>query len=351
MAKGADRDMQKLFPEGFMFMNALYGISCAELATNTKGAIAEDAYEESYRCFVKMNTAEARSIFDEYLLLPYGAYYQGWSTYQLGCLIEAGQNKPADTALENLFKFRCDRIAKAVEYGQIPYLESYIGYTWPADMVVCIAALSLHDRLFVPQYKAIIKRWISAVHTHLDNKGMMPHSVDAFDNYPTQAAQGNSLGLMLCFLKQIDTELYAQQYNLYKKFFIESRFGLPGIREYPVGIQGEGDIDSGPVILGIGGAASIVGLRVLATEKDPQHAVALRNSIEAFGMPTQGNKTKKYLFGVLPMADVFIFWANSTEQTQDAELTTAFKWRATFQIYSGIALLLMIFLIGFIWKN
>ena len=41
----------------------------------------------------------------------------------------------------------------------------------------------------------------------------------------------------------------------YKKHFIEYKFGLPAVREYPIGMDSQGDVDSGPVILGIGTSA------------------------------------------------------------------------------------------------
>jgi len=126
--------------------------------------------------------------------------------------------------------------------------------------------------------------------------------------------------------------------------FSDNRFGLSGIRQYPSGIKGGGDIDSGPIIFGIGGAASIVGQRVYAQQNDWATYEGLRNSIESFGFGLTINKKKRYIFGQLPMADAFICWSNAIEKTSDQVKVTT-NWRIRFHLYSAfvLAVLFLIF--------
>lgn len=350
MKNGADDDMQRLFPEGYMFMNALHGISAAELAANATGTLREEALLESYRCYVKMNTDKARSIFPDDLILAHGAYYRGWSAYHMAKLI-AAQKEQRDEELVEDFKKNCSDIAKAMNYSQTPYLESFHNWAWPADMMMCIAALAEHDELFEPQYGNVINAWLDKVKERLDPLGMLPHRVDAIDGKPAQNARGCSMSLMLCFLKDIDRDFYQEQYALYKQYFVTTRFGLPGISEYPKGTEGDADADSGPVLLGVGGSASIVGVRVLAAEKELPTAIALRNSIEAFGMSIQHNQTKKYLFGALPMADAFIMWANSTELQKERELIADEPWKRMFQLYTGAIFAIVLLSVYLLWRK
>jgi hypothetical protein len=119
---------------------------------------------------------------------------------------------------------------------------------------------------------------------------------------------------MLCLLPEIDSMFAEEQFVLYEQYFVTARLGLPGIREYPAGIDGNGDIDSGPVIWGIGGAASVVGQRAAAANGREDLYVGLRNSLEAFGAAYPLFGKKKYLFGQLPMADAFIAWGNAVEK-------------------------------------
>lgn len=350
MHAGEDRKMQQLFPEGYMFMNALHGIFSAELAGAQQQKDYKDMWLESYRCYVNMNSDEARRIFPQGLLLPYGAYYNGWSTYHMGKLI-AAERGGADTELSDTFKLRCQTIALAMNRQENPYLESYSQFAWPADMLMCVAALAEHDKLYPPLYESTIAKWVSEVKLRADSLGMLPHRVDYLTGMPAEAARGSSMSLMLCFLKEVDTDLYNRQLALYNKYFVTSRFGLPGIREYALGTEGEGDADSGPVLLGVGGSASIVGLRVMATQKDAALAIGLRNSIEAFGMATQSTTKKKYLFGALPMADAFIAWANATELTLADELHTTTNWRSSFQIYSALVFAICLLVLLLLWRT
>src|SRR6476620_5407047 len=48
MHNGADRNMQQVFPEGYVFMNSLYGLSQAEMANGLTGDAYAEAYLESY---------------------------------------------------------------------------------------------------------------------------------------------------------------------------------------------------------------------------------------------------------------------------------------------------------------
>jgi hypothetical protein len=116
---------------------------------------------------------------------------------------------------------------------------------------------------------------------------------------------------MLIFLHDIDQSFARKQFRIYDSLFIGKRFGLTCIYEYPRGTWGVGDIDSGPVILGVGGAASIVGMRTLGMFEQEDKAISIRNGIESFGLSRRKENTKSYLFGTLPMADAFITWAQA----------------------------------------
>ncbi len=216
-----------------------------------------------------------------------------------------------------------------------PYPESYQGASWPADAVMCIASLAIHDRIFKPLYGDVIKLWLERVRRKVDSIGLIPHSVEATTGIPLEHARGSSQCLILSFLRDIDRGFAREQFDIFKEKFPDKCFGLYGVREYPKGVSGAGDIDSGPVIFQIGAAASIVGMRTLNTYSEKKHAASLRNSIEAFGFPMHRSGAKMYLLGQLPMADVFIAWAHSDAILFDKKLSPfaySFTW---FHFYSA----------------
>ncbi len=135
------------------------------------------------------------------------------------------------------------------------------------------------------------------------------------------------------------------QFEKYKKHFIEYKFGLPAVREYPIGVDNDGDVDSGPVIMGVGASASIVAIRAMAENKEAAFYVPIRNAIEAFGFPNSFGFGKKYVLGELTVADAFIAWSNA-KSVQNLP-NPPFFWRMWLHLFS---LCVLSFICWFAWK-
>lgn len=334
MDDGAAEDMQRLYPEGYIFMHALYGLAWADVAARAEagGAIYRQAFQEVEKSCEYLGSNTAREIFDEFLPLSYGAFYQGWYNYVVGkkLLLQAPSKRSVREVAA--FRERCQDIARVIQSDKTPYPSSYQFGAWPADATVGVASLALHDKLFAPQYRKVMNRWITRVRERLDTHGLIPHAVDPVTGTIQEEARGSSQSLMLSFLPEIDAAFAREQFNRYQALFVMHRFGLPCVREYPVGTFGLGDIDSGPVILQAGAAASLSGLRTLALHDEQQLYVGLRNSIEAFGVPITCEGKKQYLFGQLPVADAFIAWGHAAANPS-AKAVGA--WQVKFHLYSG----------------
>ena len=215
---------------------------------------------------------------------------------------------------------------------------------WPADNMLAIASLNLGEQILAGSHspKSILPNWLEKVKNLLDDNGRIPHGVQWETGKTIEASKGNSMSLMLCFLYDIDSSFAKSQFINYKENFLDERLGLPGIREHAKGLAGDGDIDSGPVIWGIGGAASIVGQRTMATYSEWNVYQGLRNSIEAFGAAYTRNGKKKYVFGQMPMADAFIAWSNIA--AKESAIKTTSNWRWKFQLGSALVLLALFYI-------
>lgn len=79
METGAADDMQALYPEGYIFMHALYGLAWHDFARKLTPAtpLYKEAQAEISKSCTAVQLPQARAIFDEYLMLPYGAFYTG----------------------------------------------------------------------------------------------------------------------------------------------------------------------------------------------------------------------------------------------------------------------------------
>lgn len=347
MQNHADQEMQNLYPEGYIFMNALYGLTWINVLENTdvKSSFYKEGREEIEIAFGKINSRAGRAIFDETLPLPFGAFYTGWSSYLLGRKLMLEPGSVRDTNQVYYFKAQCKNIAKVLKENTYP--ATYYGGVWPADVTLCVASLVIHDRLFPPQYGADIKIWIAQVKLKLDSNGLIPHAIQYKDQEIAHEARGSSQSLMLIFLKEIDPEFAAQQYAVYKEKFVDIRLGLTGIREYPTGEYGVGDVDSGPVIFQMGGAATIVGMQTLNLYGDHEMSQQIRSTIEGLALPVNKDNDKFYVFGLLPMADVFIAWSHSSDK-----FTKEFKQSSTvFHLFSTVIVLLLLAILWWLWRK
>ncbi|HYV92720.1 MAG TPA: hypothetical protein VE978_13070 [Chitinophagales bacterium] len=344
---GAD-DMQQYYPEGFVFMNVLYGLSWCEIAgaAGHQSALYKEAHDEIQFSYAQINSEKGKTVFDKDLPIPYGAFYTGWNNYLLGKKLSIEDRQIRDPVEINLYNSQCAQIVSALQKSETPFPESYAHACWPADAVVAVASLTLRPKTDSPIYTGEIHKWVDRVKSNLDPNGLIPHSAQYFSGKPQEHARGSSQSLILNFLIEIDSAFAREQFKIYKDKFLTLRFGLPGLCEFPMGEDGFGDIDSGPVIFGIGGAATIVGLRTMTIFGEQKTAIALHNGIEAFGFASSFEGKKKFLFGKLSMADAFIAWANSKEITKDKMLSTDEHWRWKFQLYSLLmSTLLLLFLI------
>lgn len=350
----AGQKMQSLFPEGFVFTTALYGLAWTDFVEHIdkKHPLFREANEEIKWCIAEINSDKGKAIFSNNLPLKYGAFYNGWSSYLSGKYLIINNLDKRDTAISNQFINQCQAISEAIKTAKFDFLESYPQNAWQADNIICLASLSLHDKIYPPQYKTAIDNWLSQIKTHLDTKtGLIPHAFESEWKKRLEAyiyneshsfatskepeytgARGSSQSLINCFLPDIDSVFAKDQFEKYKKYFIEYKFGLPAVREYPIGIDNDGDVDSGPVIMGIGASASIVAIRAMAENKDAAFYVPIRNCIEALGFPNCFGAGKKYVFGELAVADAFIAWSNAKSVPNLPK--PPFFWRMIFHLLS-----------------
>ncbi len=339
--------MQNIFPEGFVFINSLYGLTWVNLIQDLdkNSAIFKEGMTEINWAVLQVDSPLAKQIFSKELPLKYGAFYQGWSNLLLANKLKIQAETDRDPYEVQLLVQNCNQIVVALSNSATPFLESYSQNSWPADMMVAMASVSTHDKIFEAKYQESINAWITKVKQQLDPKTqLIPHSVNSSTGQTIEGARGSSQSLILNFLIDIDEAFAKKQFEIYKTQFQDSRFGLPGIREYPKGTMGGGDIDSGPVIFGIGGAASIVGQRTMGKFKNWNTYQGLRNSIEGFGAAYTTNSKKKYIFGQLPMADAFIAWSNSIEHTENQVKPTS-NWRIYFHLLSFVLIVVFGFIV------
>lgn len=311
---GAGEQMQEMFPEGYFFAHVLYGLAWVDvgLRVSLGTSLHTQALEESGWALARLDSPLGRAPFSSNLTPPYGVFYVGWSSWLRGGRLMLVA--PDARALDEVARFQsdCAALAQAFDHSVTPFLTAYHGQAWPVDSVVAIAALRLHDKLFPAQHTAVIERWLAAAQERLDPvTGLLPHRVDPLSGEPLEGARGSSQSVIARFLLEIDPAWGRSQYDLFRQHFIRPFLGAPGVLEYPAGVTGRGDVDSGPLLYGFSASATVVGLGAAQVHGDREVADALIRAAEAVGLPLRWGGAKCYAFGLLPVGDAFLVWAKN----------------------------------------
>lgn len=315
LRRGAGEHMQDFFPEGFFFTHVLYGLTWVEVGLRVPAgtSLHKQALEESAWALARLDSPTGRVPFSAGLDPPYGIFYVGWINWLRGGILML---QPAESRLpHDVDRFRADCVAieQAFNRSTTPFLSAYPGQAWPVDNVVALAVLRLHDALFPPRFDHTIQDWLRAAQQRLDPQtGLLPHRVDPKTGERIEGTRGSSQSLILRFLIEIEPTWGRTQYALFREQFVVPFLGAPGVKEYPMNVRGQGDIDSGPLIAGFSASATVVMIGAAQVYGDREVADALIQAGEAVGLPFDWGNTKRYAFGLLPVGDAFLVWAKTS---------------------------------------
>ncbi|MFD3592650.1 hypothetical protein ACFWU5_07960 [Nocardia sp. NPDC058640] len=327
--EGSDTAAQELFPEGYVFSNVLYGLAWVQ-AAHTDSALRDKAVRESRWALARLESDEGRAIFSPQLQPAYGVFWAGWTNWLRGAILSLDRSNTEEV---QRFSTHSSEIAQAFTAAETPFLQAYQGQAWPVDSTVAIASLRLHDKLFGAKYEPVIDRWLEQAKTRLDPAtGLLPHQVSPADGPMTTGARATSQTAIHRFLPEIDPAFAESQYALYREQFVAYPGGFgPALREYPKGVDGGGDVDSGPLIAGISLSATVVAQGAARVNGDRDLAAAIGSEGELLGLPVSLPGSKRYAFGLMPIGDAFVVWSSTarllTEPTTAVERDLHWWWR------------------------
>lgn len=299
---GAGRHMQDLFPEGRFFTHVLTGL--AGLSHDTPNADDVAAAREHLEVLF-----EEGPRFGSGMTPDHGIFHAGW-TLQLALDIAVVSPLPEDHELVRRLAVQVDDAFHA----DGPFLQSYPGRRWPVDNVVAAAALARAGRVFdEPEWVRTVSEWRVSALQHTDPVlGLLPHEVDPAGS-ALDGPRGSSQALLQAFWPDVSADGRADQpaWDAFTTTFLVRRAGLVGVREFPPGRGGSGDVDSGPLIGGISASASAVTLAAARRVGDLDLATDLEREAEVLGLGLTLGGRRRYAAGLLPIGDAFLAWARS----------------------------------------
>ncbi len=315
---GTAAGMQEYFPEGEFFSWVLTGLAAARLA--------ERGIEPDRNLRIVADAVAATgapTVADRFGSghrgVPHGAFYHGWRLLLLTA--QAGLTRQTDQ-LDAVAQQAGSLLAALDAPGQPP-LTSYPGRVWPCDLVVAMAAVRQASRLIgLPGLDAATERFVARLATWRDPAtGLLGHTLGP-DGDPS-GARGSSQAIVNTYLRDISPEAADAEWHGFNQHFVVGTLGLVGVREYPVGQEGGGDVDSGPLIAGVSLSASAVALGAARRNGDAELAIGLHREAELLGLPLpwRGDGDgdgcgRAFLFGRLPIGDAFVVAARTQPLAQ-----------------------------------
>lgn len=158
---------------------------------------------------------------------------------------------PRDAALHEQL---VNALARRISESPTGLIETYPGEIYVPDNLVVMAALVQFDACVQePRHADLTARWIVRVKA----QWLDPHT-GLLVFAPGQKARGSGAAWNSFYLPLVDEPFAAEQSALMWATFGDTVLGgwLHGIREWPIGEEGAGDVDSGPLVMGVSPSAT-----------------------------------------------------------------------------------------------
>jgi hypothetical protein len=314
LAAGEDELQALVIPEGKLFANSFYGYALINLTQSRK---SDAAFRERSRLKLEALLAKIKTMEDQQPysvnanIKPKGGIILAGHTNLLraGYVLIGGQN----SQIIEEFHRGSASLSDAFLAGKVPFPECYPGYTWAEDAIFALESLRLHDVLFKSDYSKARSAWLSWMKNHLDSDSqMMVTQIDPQTGQIIDGPRGCALSWALAFLPQIDPEFSRLQFDRFRNHWFIPFLGMLGIQEWYKGKQLPTQFPAGPVVFGLGGAASGIGIATCRANGDYVSWHLLLRSLETLGFPLWTPAGEKYYFwGHCLLADVLALWGKT----------------------------------------
>lgn len=196
------------------------------------------------------------------------------------------------------------RIARAPQL----LMETYPGEVYPVDNAAVAASIGLHDRVTGrADHRALLSRWAARLRAvAVDRRtGLLIQRVDGESGAPADVPRGSGTALASYFLSFSHPRLSRALYRALRRTLSRQFLGFGAVREYPPRVSGRGDIDSGPVLLGVGLSATGFAIAPARIHRDAATFRRLVATATLFGAP-RGGRALTFLTGG-PLGNAILF--------------------------------------------
>lgn len=223
-----------------------------------------------------------------------GHAYLGWGALGLGvarALDPSFSRRKEHDAMIALLRRSLDASPHGV-------FETFPGVTFPPDVAVVIGAVALHDRITGGAHAALVRRAVERfVATSIEpTSGFVWQRADPRTGAGLDAPRGSGTAISAFALSFADDPAAARLRDALRAHTV-TLLGFGAVREYAPGWSGAGDIDSGPVVLGVSVAGTGFSLASARQAGDRGWFRGLARTMHLFGVPWRADERTRYLTG------------------------------------------------------
>jgi hypothetical protein len=191
-------------------------------------------------------------------------------------------------------------LARRIAASPTRIIETYPNQSYPIDNMAAVASIAAYDRATGADHSALLRPWVDNCRSRYVDRvsGLLFQCVERDTGKLLDAPRASGTALGAYFMSFADMAFSRDLYNAVVKSCGTGIAGFGLVKEYPPNVKaGGGDIDSGPVVLGIsfsGTGFAIAGARV---HGDYAFFKALYRTSYIVGAPLARGDVQTYVCG------------------------------------------------------
>jgi hypothetical protein len=223
-----------------------------------------------------------------------GHAYLGYINLALGMLRAVDPDTPLATVHDRI----SNALAARLFASPTGMIETYPRETWPPDVAAVAGSIGLHARLTGVDRSRELKAWSERfARCAISTDGFLVQRLKSGGCTPVDRPRGSGTAVAAYFLSFADRGLSRRLHGALSGSGARSFLGFGALREYPAGLGGTGDGNSGPVILGVSVGATGFGLGSAAAHGDRALFRELYRTTAFFGVPHGSGDGEAFVMG------------------------------------------------------
>ncbi len=222
-----------------------------------------------------------------------GHGYLGYTNLALGML----RLLAPETRFAGLHDRLTEGLARRLAASPHGVFETYPGEAYPSDMSMVAASIALHDcatgapeRPWFAAWRQAFSRWIDP------GSGLAYQASIAATGQPAGPPRASGTALAAFALSFVDRDLSKRLFDGLHS--AQAGFlGFGAVHEYAPGHEASGDIDSGPVVLGVSVSATGFTLASAKLHGDEAFFTSLYRTADLFGVPVHRPDGRRFMSG------------------------------------------------------